>query len=64
MVSLRVSVVALACAASGVLAANIQTSRISLPSDAAKNKQFVKNIFLTSWDAYKWVLNAHRHFRS
>ena len=53
MVSLCASLVALACGASSVLASNIQSSFVTLPADAAKNRQSVKDIFLTSWDAYK-----------
>ena len=64
-VSLRVSVVALACAVSGVLGANIQSPFVTLPSDAAKNRQSVKNIFLTSWNAYKYVwFRTHQAWRS
>ena len=48
---LRRSIVAFACLSSG-LAASIQDPDLALPSDAATHRQNVKNIFLTSWDAY------------
>ena len=49
--SLRTSVVALACVSTG-LAANIQSPWVFLPGDAETHRQNVKDIFLTSWDAY------------
>ncbi|KAM5533998.1 hypothetical protein V8D89_012318 [Ganoderma adspersum] len=56
--SLRTSVVALACV-SGGFAARIQNPRVALPSDAGTHRQNVKNIFLTSWDAYKEYAYPH-----
>ncbi|TBU25617.1 glycoside hydrolase family 47 protein [Dichomitus squalens] len=56
--SLRTSVVALACV-SGTLAANIQSPFVILPLDAPIHRQNVKNIFLTSWDAYKQYAYPH-----
>ncbi|RPD61256.1 glycoside hydrolase family 47 protein [Lentinus tigrinus ALCF2SS1-6] len=58
MVSLRTCVVALACASSA-LGARIQNPSIFLPSSAAKHRQDVKNIFLTSWNAYKQFAFPH-----
>ena len=52
--SLRKSIVALACL-SGGLAANIQDPDLTLPSDASEHRQNVKDIFLTSWNAYMQV---------
>ncbi|KAI1786737.1 glycoside hydrolase family 47 protein [Ganoderma leucocontextum] len=56
--SLRTSVVALACVPGG-LAAKIQNPRVALPGDAGLHRQNVKNIFLTSWDAYKKYAYPH-----
>ncbi|KAI0738967.1 seven-hairpin glycosidase [Daedaleopsis nitida] len=56
--SLRTSVVALACVSSA-LSARIQLPFIPLPSDAAKHRQDVKDIFLTSWNAYKKLAFPH-----
>ncbi|KAM5534000.1 hypothetical protein V8D89_012320 [Ganoderma adspersum] len=56
--SLRRSIVALACM-SGGLAASIQDPDLALPSDAATHRQNVKNIFLTSWDAYMEYAYPH-----
>ncbi len=53
--SLRTSIVALACTSSA-LSARVQKLSLRLPDDAAKNRQAVKDIFLTSWNAYKFVL--------
>ncbi|KAI1787578.1 glycoside hydrolase family 47 protein [Ganoderma leucocontextum] len=56
--SLRTSVVALACV-SGGLAARIQSPWVSLPGDASTHRQNVKDIFLTSWNAYKQYAFPH-----
>lgn len=53
--SLRTSVVALACMSSA-LSARIQTPFLVLPRDAPKHKQAVKDIFMDSWNAYKYVI--------
>ncbi|KAI0794361.1 glycoside hydrolase family 47 protein [Fomes fomentarius] len=56
--SLRTSIVALACASSA-LSARVQKPSLRLPDDAANNRQAVKDIFLTSWNAYKEFAFPH-----
>ncbi|KAI0366836.1 seven-hairpin glycosidase [Pilatotrama ljubarskyi] len=63
MLSLSLRTLALALAVSsdavGVFGARIQTPFIRLPSDAARRRQDVKDIFLTSWNAYKEIAFPH-----
>ncbi|KAI0643933.1 seven-hairpin glycosidase [Trametes meyenii] len=63
MISLSFRKLTLALAASPfattVLGARIQTSSITLPSDAGQRRQDVKDIFLTSWNAYKKFAFPH-----
>ncbi|KAI0676455.1 seven-hairpin glycosidase [Trametes maxima] len=59
--SLRTLVLTLAASSNavGVLGARIQSPFIKLPSDAARRRQDVKDIFLTSWNAYKELAFPH-----
>ncbi|KAI0672478.1 glycoside hydrolase [Trametes maxima] len=63
MIYLSLRTLALALAASPlattVLGARVQTSSITLPPDAAQRRQDVKDIFLTSWNAYKKFAFPH-----
>ena len=45
----------LSAQALGVLGARVQAPSITLPREAAQRRQDLKNIFLTSWNAYKYV---------
>ncbi|KAI1786736.1 glycoside hydrolase family 47 protein [Ganoderma leucocontextum] len=56
--SLPKVLVALACI-SGGLAASIQDPDLVLPSDASEHRQNVKDIFLTSWNAYMEYAYPH-----
>ncbi|KAI1787579.1 glycoside hydrolase, partial [Ganoderma leucocontextum] len=52
--SLRTSITTFACL-SGCLAASIQGPNVILPEDAVLHRQNVKDIFMTSWNAYIWT---------
>ena len=43
------------CNFAGVFAANVQLPGLRLPPGSQTHQNAVKNIFLTSYDAYKWV---------